>query len=52
MIGILPQTAASYKNGTLYFCCNSYNSSKCSAINFLLAETTAFPFLSAVVTIS
>ncbi|MCY1232053.1 hypothetical protein D9M72_445230 [compost metagenome] len=49
---MLAQHAASYNKGTLCFRCNSSSSSKCSAIIFLLAETTALPLFKAVVTIS
>ena len=50
-MGILAQQAASYKKGVWCFCCSAYNSSKCSAIIFLLALTTALPFCNAFFTI-
>ena len=43
MIGIEPPTEASYKKETLFSFANAISSSKCSAISFLLAETTCFP---------
>ena len=52
MIGILPQTAPSYKSEVPNSSCNATSLSRCSAIIFLLAETTFFPLLRAFETIS
>ncbi len=51
-MGILPQTEPSYNKEVPYLFCSSISSSKCSAIIFLLADTTFFPELNALDTIS